>query len=169
MNAEDSIRKIVPAVSALPQLAECLVLMFLYERRNGRFVLVTDYPDRAVGSDRTFASLTFGGVVDFERECGNVERYSQFSESYRIREGAPLLVVQDVHVAGDDGGGRVRFWFGPNFGGVQFRYGDLAVLVRDSRVLERDNTFSYLDLKSGEKFEFGRPFPDLFWPNDQDT
>jgi hypothetical protein len=162
VKSEHSFRKVIPPAGVLPKLVECLMLTFLYERQEDRFLLVADYPERASGSDRAFVALLFGGVSEFEREHGDLEPYKRFSESYQAGEDSPTIVIQDVQVAEGNGGGHVAFWFGPSFGGVRCKYEDLVVVVRNSRVRSQGNAFRYADLKSGEEFDFERPFPKEF-------
>jgi hypothetical protein len=152
------LRKVIPSRDALSELMECLLLAFWYERRRGRLVMVTDYPDKESGADRSFLALVFVEVTEFVRESGRWAPYAGFVDSYAITPSVPSVVVQSVRFS--DGGGQstLECWFGPNFGGLRLRYGGLAAIVRDARVKRSERGFEYTDLRSGLPFEFSSPF-----------
>ncbi|MGE0792523.1 MAG: hypothetical protein AB7S26_43030 [Sandaracinaceae bacterium] len=123
---------------------------------------MTDYPERAEGSDRAFIAFTFKSVSEFERESGDLERFKEFEEHYQASMTTPPVVVQEVQFARRDQGGRVQFWFGPNFGGLRFVFDGLKAVVRDARVWQEGHAFHYVDSRSGLEFDFYRPLPEQF-------
>lgn len=158
MSTQSSVREVSPPVAALGRLAECLLLAFNHDGSRQRFALVTDYPNKAPGSDRAFAALIFDGVASFVRERGDLERFREFDESYQAAENAPPIVVQGVRFSERSGGGTFQCWFGPNFGGLGFEYARLNAFTRDAHVRRAGKSFMYSDLASGEDFDFLSPF-----------
>ena len=142
-------------LGAISLLMEALVLSFDHDPTAGRFTLVTDYPQKAPGADRTFIMLRFDGVHDFARERGNLPALQRFAERYSTAE-APPVVVQSVRSTT----ARFELWLGPNFGGLSFRYADVAAFLRQSYAREQDGDWVYRDVLTDEVFDFRHPFAD---------
>jgi hypothetical protein len=163
MRSTDSLRVIAPPSDALRRLSECLVLSFRHDRPQRQFVLITDYPDRAVGSDRAFLATIFSGVDRFVREAPTSGQRGGAPESYEARDGTPPVVMQAVTCG--EAGGRAEFegWLGPSFGGWQFRYEAVVAVVRDVLVRRAGESFHYHDIATQAELDFYRPFEGYEW------
>jgi hypothetical protein len=141
---------------AIPQLMEALVLSFDHDATAARFTLVADYPQKAPGADRTFIALRFQGVHDYARERGTLRALQRFAERYATAEGPPV-VVQSVRSTAT----RFALWLGPSFGGLSFRYADVAAFLRHASAQQQDGDWVYRDLASGNVFDYRHPFAGL--------
>jgi hypothetical protein len=68
------------------------------------------------------------------------------------------IVIQHLSSTGDDDGRCVELSFGPNFGGIAFSYDGVAGFIRHARAEERAGDWIYRDARTGEAFDFARPF-----------
>lgn len=143
-------------------LQEMLVIAFAYRTDERRFTIISGYPARSPGSSRDFIALVFKDVNRFNREAGDLPALAHFKYSYATKDDVGTRAFQDIETRdGEDGCRYVRFWFGPNFGGIAFDYRSLEVRRRGSRVVKVKKDFIYFDLVSMKEFDFYNPFPDL--------
>ena len=146
----------------LEYLMESLLIAFAYNEHERRFTLVSDYPERSPGSVYDLVGLVFIDVRRFHREPGNLPELKKYKFSYATKDDTGATVFQDIETRdGEDGRHYVRFFFGPNFGGIAFEYGSLNVHRRGSRVVRTGGKIVYFDHVSMEEFEFDNPFPEL--------
>lgn len=147
----------------LEYLMESLLIAFAYNEHERRFSLVSDYPERSPGSVYDLVGLVFKDVHQFNREQGDLPRLKKYKFRYWTKDDTGAVVFQNIETGdGEDGYKRVRFFFGPNFGGIAFEYRDLEVHRRGSRVVEiKKNEFIYFDAASMKEFDFYNPFPHL--------
>jgi hypothetical protein len=148
----------IDAEHALGQLTEALVLSYAHDAAARTFVLITDYPDKAPGAARSFCALRFDGVDRFAREPGNLTELQAFARRYELTDGTRSIVVQALKTIGSGGTRTLEAWFGPNFGGLSFRFAAVTAFVRHTRTEERDGNWEYRDTRTGELVEFARPF-----------
>jgi hypothetical protein len=149
------VEPIAAPVDALARLAECLLLSFAYASDRRQFTLVTDYPIRSTGSIREFAGFRFDGA-GFEREPGDFEPDRDVDHFQSSGPGAVLVQAVTVEPA------QASLWFGPNFGGFTVTFGALSGWTRGSIATEiGPSTWQYRDTRTGEPFDFHRPFPTL--------
>jgi hypothetical protein len=158
MTRHDSIREISTAADELPYLVESLVFAFAHDRTGHRFVLVCEYPKKALDSSRAFIALVFDGVENFTQTKDNHTRSNLFWERYQASERPPHIVLQEQHFSHAAPDGAFECWFGAGFGGLQFRHHGLRAFVRDARVQKGEDSFTYRDFKSGEEFDVLLPF-----------
>lgn len=143
-------------------LQDMLIIAFAYCADERRFTIISGYPERSPGSARDFVALVFKDVKRFHREPGDLPTLAHFKLSYATKDDVGTRESQDIESRdGEDGRQYVRFWFGPNFGGVAFEYGSLDVHRRGSRVVRTGGKIVYFDHVSMEEFEFDNPFPEL--------
>jgi hypothetical protein len=147
----------------LHMLQEMLIIAFAYRADERRFTIISSYPERSPGSSRDLIALVFKDVNRFIRELGDLPQLRKYKFSYATKDEVGARVFQDIATGdGEEGRQYVRFWFGPNFGGIAFEYRSLEVHRRGSRVVEiKKNDFVYFDLVSMKEFDFYDPFPDL--------
>lgn len=144
--------------AALGRLAESLVISYVLDPAAATFTLVADYPDRALGAQRSFVALRFSGVRGFHRDPGNLAELQAFTDTYSVADSPRPIVIQHLSMTGDESGRSVELSFGPNFGGVAFSYDAVAGFIRHARAEERDGDWIYRDARTGEAFDFARPF-----------
>ena len=149
---------IADAGAALGRLIESLVISYSLDLAVATFTLVADYPDRAPGAQRSFVALQFSSVRGFRRYRGNLAELQASADTYSTADSPSPIVIQHLSTTGDDGDRHVELWFGPNFGGVAFSYGGMAGFIRHARTEERDGDWIYRDARTGEAFDFARPF-----------
>ncbi len=146
----------------LEYLMESLLIAFAYNELERRFTIVSDYPERSSGSSRELVALVFRDVNRFNREVGDLPELRKFRLRYSTKDEAGGRVFQNIKTAdGAEGRKYVRFWFGPNMGGVAFEYRHLEVHRRGSRVVKVKKHNIYFDAVSMKEFDFFNPFPDL--------
>ena len=148
------------AASALLKVTESLVLSFTYSQREGTFVLVCTFPEKALGSSRAFARCSFSGVREFVREPGDLAKLGPFSSTFNARTLSSPQVIESIKLNGDKSGWEIDLWFGYNFGGVRFKYDSVVVHKRDTKAVKRDGDTVYFDLVSGEELDFYDTFRD---------
>ncbi len=147
---------------ALDKLLEMLIIAFAYNQDEHRFTIVAEHPERSPGSSRDLIALVFRELNRFNREPGDVPKWTCFEFRYTLKDQRGGIVFQDIAAGeGDDGCQYVRFWFGPSFGGISFQYQTLKTYRRGSRVVQVGKEFVYFDLESNREFDFYNPFPDL--------
>jgi hypothetical protein len=143
---------------ALGRLVESLVISYVLDPAAATFTLVADYPDRAPGAQRSFVALRFSGVRGFHRDPGNLTELQAFVDTYSLADSPGPIVIQHLSTTGDDSDRSAELSFGPNFGGVAFSYDAVAGFIRHARAEERDGDWIYRDARTGEAFDFARPF-----------
>lgn len=162
-------------------LRECLILAFAYDTWKRRFTIISDYPELSPGSRRELIALVFNGVQRFNREHGNLPWLAHIHRRYEARDEWGHCVFEHIKTRNQDGGpNKVEFWFGYNFGGVDFEYQDLEVYRRGSRsvpnrpgsrmmqnrrgthtIHDEDEGITRVDVETNEVFDFYNPFPQL--------
>lgn len=146
---------------ALTNLMECLVLSFELSRERCRFTLVCDYPFKLPGADCTLVAFVFEDVRDFTREEGMSAKFREFSDRFRQRLITGSIVIQSIESTGTADDRHIELWFGPSFGGLQFRYGSAKAYRRNALAKEVNGQWLCRDMQSQEEFDFFEPFPDL--------
>jgi hypothetical protein len=146
---------------ALDNIMESLVLSFELSRERHCFTLVCDYPFKAAGAHRAFVTFVFEDVRDFAREEGEQAKFKEFNDRYRLRSMTGAIVIQSIKSAGTADGRHLELWFGPAFGGLQFRYRSATAYRRNALAKEVRGKWLYRDMHSQEEFDFYEPFPDL--------
>jgi hypothetical protein len=156
-----AISQLQDAASALLKVKESLVLSFTYSEREGTFVLVCTFPEKAPGSSRAFARCSFSGVHDFVREPGDLEMLGPFNSTFNARTLSSPQVIESIKFKRERSGEMIDLWFGYNFGGVRFKYKYLYVDKRDTKSVKRDGDTVYFDLFTGDELDFYDIFGDL--------
>lgn len=146
---------------ALTNLMECLVLSFELSRERRRFTLVCDYPFKLPGADCALVAFVFDAVHDFVREEGDLPALKGFTEVFHARAFTRPIVIQSIKSTGAADDRYIELWFGPNFGGLQFRYGSATAYRRNAIAKEVRGNWLCRDMDSQEVFDFYEPFPDL--------
>jgi hypothetical protein len=160
---------IADAGAALGRLIESLVISYSLDLAAATFTLVADYPDRAPGAQRSFVALRFSSVRSFRRYPGNLAELQASTDTYSTADSPRPIVIQHLSTTGDDDGRCVELSFGPNFGGIAFSYDGVAGFIRHARAEERDGDWIYRDARTGEAFDFARPFAGARDPADLRT
>jgi len=146
----------------LEYLMESMVIAFAYNEHERRFTIISDYPERSPGSVYDLVGLVFKDVNRFNREPGDLPKLKKYKFRYSTKDDTGACVFQNIETGeGEDGCQYVRFFFGPNFGGIAFEYRSLEVHRRGSRVVRIKNDPVYFDAASMKEFDFYNPFPDL--------
>jgi hypothetical protein len=146
----------------LQKLLERPIIGFAYDTGKRTFTIVSDFPDLSPGSVRDLIALVFNGVRQFVREPGNLPKLARFRLRYTAKNDVGAFVFQDIETREHGPDAKyVRFWFGPNFGGMAFEYENLDVHKRGSRVFQMGDDFVYFDASTNEEFDFYFPFPSL--------
>jgi hypothetical protein len=145
----------------LTNIMESLVLSFELSRERRRFTLVCDYPFKAPGAHRSFVGFVFDEVRDFTREEGDLAKFKEFRDQFQLRSVTGGVVIQAIKSTGAADGRHIELWFGPNFGGLRFRYGSANAYRRNALAKEVRGDWLYRDMHSQEEFDFYEPFPDL--------
>jgi len=81
--------------------------------------------------------------------------------TYSAAEDETPIVVQSVRTIECAPKSVTQFWFGPNFGGLNFAYTAVSAFVRDARARQVGNSFVYADVASGEEFNLFGPLADI--------
>lgn len=157
----NTIETIVDPYEALTNIMESLVLSFELSRERRRFTLVCDYPFKAPGAQRAFVGFVFEDVRDFVREEGNLAKFKESKERFRLRSMAGGIVIQAAESTSKTDGRHLELWFGPNFGGLQFAYDLAKAYRRNALAREVNGEWLYRDMHSQEQYDFYEPFPDL--------
>ena len=146
------------AEAALARLGESLVISYAFDATAATFTLVADYPDRAPGAQRSFVALRFSGVRSFRRDPGDFAELQAFTGTYSLAGSPRPIVIQHLRATGSAGDRSVELWLGPNFGGIAFSYDALTGFVRHARAEAHGGEWIYRDARTGEPFDFARPF-----------
>lgn len=149
---------IADADAALDRLTESLVISYALVPAAAAFTLVADYPDRASGAQRSFVALRFSGVRGFHRDPGDLAELQAFTDTYSVVDSPRPIVLQHLRATGSGSDRSVELSFGTNFGGVAFSYDAVAGFIRHAHAEERDGDWIYRDARTGEAFDFARPF-----------
>lgn len=146
----------------LEKLLERPIIGFAYNAGRCTFTIVSDFPDLSPGSVRDLIAFVFHSVSGFVRETGDLPELVRFRLRYAAKNEIGAHVFQDIETRELGAGAKyVRFWFGPNFGGIAFEYGSVDVYRRGSRVFQMGDDFIYFDARTNEEFDFYEPFPNL--------
>ena len=148
----------VDADGALRRLREALVLSYAYDAGARTFELITDYPDRAPDAARSFVALRFTGVDRFYREPGTLVELQLFGSRYELVDDARPIVIQGLRTAPAGAARTLELDLGPSFGALSFRFTAVTAAVRHAAAEARDGTWIYRDARSGEPFDYTRPF-----------
>src|SRR5215510_8545439 len=123
-------QRLLDADEVLFSLKECLVIGYEYNDEHKSLVLVSEFPLRPGGGDRSFVALQFDGVAEFERLRGVREQLQRFETHYSI-DGNPPVVVQSIALCDAPRRG-IELWFGPAFGGVRFTFVSVRAGLRET-------------------------------------
>jgi hypothetical protein len=159
-----AVEPISNAEAAINRIMESLVISYALDATAATFTLVADYPDRALGAQRSFIALRFSGVHDFRRDPGNLAELQALTDSYSVADSPRPIVIQHLSVVVGRHDRSVELSFGPNFGEIAFFYSSVAGFVRHSRAEAHDGNWIYQDVRSGEAFDFARPFAGVLDP-----
>lgn len=143
-----------PIATALG-LREMLLIRFSFDERRRTFILTSELPDRAKGSDRDFVQLEFLSVSKFHLEC---ERPGESRDAYVLAPGGRPFVIQEIECHVRNARGVFRIWFGAGMGGLSFEFKRLRAKRRGSSVERKRSRYVYRDTATGEPFSMYDPF-----------
>jgi hypothetical protein len=144
---------------ALNNVMESFVFTYRHDADRRKVVFVADYPFTSPGSIREFAAFVFEDA-EFQRLAGDYAPYQGHGDSFQAK-GPGAFVIQNVKQKAD----QLELWFGPNFGGVSIRYGDVRGYTRGSTAEKvGPSEWIYRDSSTNERFDFDYPFPSLAAP-----
>lgn len=136
------------------------LLRYEYDRARAAFVLITEWPATAAGSNRAFARFTFAGVSRFERVAGDRCEYQIYREAYRYagREaGARLFFVQCVQAVS----GTCDLDVGYEFGAVLLEFENVSAwIVHTAGTKVGPEEWAYRNARTGEPLDWKNPFGD---------
>lgn len=155
---------IVDAEAAIECLIESLIISYALDATGATFTLIADFPNRAPGAQRSFIALRFSDVRGFRRDPGNLAELQAFTNIYSVADNPRPIVIQ--HLSSTSGGHdrSLELLLGPNFGEIAFFYDAVAGFVRHARAELRDGDWIYHDVRTGEAFDFARPFAGVLEP-----
>ena len=132
-------------------------LLWRFTLRGTRLDLVCDWPERAPGSSRTFARLSFEGVQGYKRSHGNRRLMNEYYDSYLPnREGATYL-VQRISAKSS----QCEIDFGTSLGRIDLKCDRVSVLVLDTVASQTGpERWSYRNLRTGAAVDLNHLFED---------
>jgi len=141
---------------------EVLVIKYEFNVKLNCFQIVTDYANIEQKKDeRTFIKLTFDKVTNYKRKDLN-QSFQHCLNEYSLLKEKRTIVIQDFVFRENEDDWYAEFWLGHSLGEITFNFKTLLYKEKDTKAVNNNNEWEYIELATQKAMDFYNPFDDVY-------